>query len=142
MGGPACVAAPRRAAGLGPRSPPGGQELDRVDAVEGPVIRGGPRIEVLNGVSLHGGPADSRPREASITARLVVEIRRTDASGVVELLNRRFEWDSRWPNRPVRAEVDLDGVGVRFYRPRRREPADRPLLRRATCGLPGRRFQD
>jgi len=248
------------------------QELDCVDVVEGLVIKGGPQVEVLNGISLHGGLAVSRPRGSSITARFVVEcliehwkavglpgycqfdndtifqgphahpdtlgrvtrlclclgvvpvfvpprepgfqaiiegyngtwqakvwarfehadlsdleghssrfvaahrrhradriesaprrravpegwkldlqarprgrivyIRRTDASGVVELLNRRFEVDSQWPNRLVRAEVDLDGGGVRFYRLRRREPADQPLLKRATHGLPERRFHD
>src|SRR5512135_2113696 len=34
--------------------------------------RGGPQVEVLNGVSLHGGLAVSWPHEASITAKVVV----------------------------------------------------------------------
>ena len=72
----------------------------------------------------------------------IVYIRRTDASGVVELLNRRFEVDSQWLNRLVRAEVDLDGGVVRFYRLRRREPADQPLLKLVTSRLPERRFHD
>lgn len=47
-------------------------ELDSVDAVEGLVIKGGPHVEVLNAVSLHGGLVASWPREA-ITAAVVRE---------------------------------------------------------------------
>jgi putative transposase len=49
------------------------RELDSFDVVEGLVIKGGPQIEVLNGVSLHGGLPVSWPREASVTAKVVVE---------------------------------------------------------------------
>lgn len=45
-------------------------ELDSIDAVEGLVIKGGPQVEVLNAVSLHGGLVASWPREA-ITAAVV-----------------------------------------------------------------------
>jgi hypothetical protein len=48
------------------------RELDSFDVVEGLVIKGGPQIEVLNGISLHGGLAASWPMEASVTARIVV----------------------------------------------------------------------
>jgi putative transposase len=48
------------------------RELDSFDVVEGLVIKGGPQIEVLNGISLHGGLAASWPMEASVTAKLVV----------------------------------------------------------------------
>ena len=48
------------------------QELDSFDVVEGLVIKGGPQVEVLNGISLHGGLAASWPVEASVTAKLVV----------------------------------------------------------------------
>ena len=48
-------------------------ELDSFDIVEGLVIKGGPQVEVLNGVSLHGGLVASWPVEASVTAKLVVE---------------------------------------------------------------------
>ena len=41
--------------------------------VEGLVIKGGPQVEVLNGISLHGGLAASWPVEASVTAKVVVE---------------------------------------------------------------------
>ena len=235
------------------------QELDSFDVVEGLVIKGGPQIEVLNGVSVHGGLAASWPMEASVTAKIVVEslvehwrqfglpgyaqfdngtifqgphshpdvvgrvsrlclslgvvpvfvvprefgfqvtiegsngtrqakvwarfehrslwglqgrsqryvaalrrhradriesaprrrafparwrlnlqsrprgrivyLRRTDASGVVEVLGRGFEVDRHWLHRLVRVEVDLDQDKIRFYRLRRREPADQPLVR-------------
>ena len=44
------------------------RELDSFDVVEGLVIKGGPQIEVLNGVSLHGGLAASFPVPAAIMA--------------------------------------------------------------------------
>lgn len=49
------------------------RELDSFDVVEGLVIKDGPQVEVLNGVSLHGGLAASWPVEASVTAKFVVE---------------------------------------------------------------------
>ena len=49
----------------------GRAELDSFDLVEGLVIRGGTHVEVLNGISLHGGLVMSRPHTA-ITADFVV----------------------------------------------------------------------
>ena len=46
----------------------GGAELDSFDIVEGLVIRGGTEVEVLNGISLHGGLCVSWPR-SQITAK-------------------------------------------------------------------------
>ena len=43
-------------------------ELDSFDLVEGLKIKDGPLVEVLNGVSLHGGLVASWPREAAIRA--------------------------------------------------------------------------
>ena len=48
------------------------RELDSFDVVEGLVIKGGPHVEVLNGISLYGGLAASWPMEASVTAKIVV----------------------------------------------------------------------
>src|SRR5262249_49733278 len=45
---------------------------DRFDGVEGLVIKGGPQVEVLNGVSLPGGWAGSWPVQASVTSQVVV----------------------------------------------------------------------
>jgi hypothetical protein len=47
-------------------------ELDSFDIVEGLVIRGGDSVEVLNGISLHGGLPASWPK-AKITAKTVVD---------------------------------------------------------------------
>src|SRR5499427_7995491 len=47
-------------------------ELDSFDLVEGLVIRGGIHVEVLNGISLHGGLVMSQPHTA-ITPKFVVE---------------------------------------------------------------------
>jgi transposase-like protein len=49
------------------------REWDSVDVVEGLVIKGGPQVEVLNGVSLHGGLVVSWPRGESVTAKCVVD---------------------------------------------------------------------
>ena len=48
-------------------------ELDSIDIVEGLVIKGGPHVEVLNGVSLHGGLAASWPVESPVTSQLTVQ---------------------------------------------------------------------
>ena len=48
-------------------------ELDSFDIVEGLVIKGGPQVEVLNAISLHGGLVASWPMAASVTAKAAVE---------------------------------------------------------------------
>jgi hypothetical protein len=248
------------------------RELDSVDIVEGLVIRGGPQVEVLNGISLHGGLVASWPRGESITAKFVVEclvehwrqfglpgyaqfdndtvfqgphvhpdvvgrvsrlclglgvvpvfvpprepgfqaaienyngswqarvwarfehadldgltdrsdrhvaalrrhradrieaapprrefperwrlnlqarlrgrmvyVRRTDAEGRAEVLGRAFEVDRYWAHRLVRAEVDLDAGRIRFYRLRRREPGDQPLLKEMVHRIPSKPFHE
>jgi hypothetical protein len=50
----------------------GRAELDSIDIVEGLVIRGGPPVEVLTGISLHGGLVTAWPRTA-VTAAFVVD---------------------------------------------------------------------
>jgi hypothetical protein len=47
-------------------------ELDSFDIVEGLVIQDGPHVEVLNGVSLHGGLVVSWPTASPVTAVLTV----------------------------------------------------------------------
>jgi hypothetical protein len=47
-------------------------ELDSFDIVEGLVIKDGPQIEVLNGVSLHGGRVVSWPTVSPVTAEMAV----------------------------------------------------------------------
>jgi hypothetical protein len=48
-------------------------ELDSIDIVEGLVIKDGPQVEVLNGVSLHGGRVVSWPVVSPVTAELTVQ---------------------------------------------------------------------
>jgi transposase len=248
------------------------RELDSVDVVEGLVIKGGPQVEVLNAVALHGGLVASWPRGESITAKFVVEclvehwrqfglpgyaqfdndtvfqgphvhpdvvgrvsrlclglgvvpvfvpprepgfqaaienyngswqakvwgrfehadldamadrsrrhvaalrrhradrieaapprgafperwglnlqarlkgrlvyLRRTDAEGRAEVLGRAFDVDRHWAHRLVRAEVDLDAGVIRFYRLRRREPGDQPLLKEVVHRIPSKPFHE
>ncbi len=47
-------------------------ELDSFDIVEGLVIKDGPAVEVLNGVSLHGGLVVSWPTVSPVTAEMTV----------------------------------------------------------------------
>jgi transposase len=47
-------------------------ELDSIDIVEGLVIKGGPQVEVLNAVSLHGGLVASWPVASPVTAEMTV----------------------------------------------------------------------
>ena len=47
--------------------------MDSFDVVEGLVIKDGPEIEVLNGVSLRGGLVVSWPTAAAVTAVFTVE---------------------------------------------------------------------
>jgi hypothetical protein len=47
-------------------------ELDSIDIVEGLVIKDGPQVEVLNGVSLHGGLVVSWPVACPVTAEMTV----------------------------------------------------------------------
>ena len=51
------------------------------------------------------------------------------SAGRAEVLGRSFEVDVRRAHRLVRAEVDLEAGTIRFYRLRRREPGDQPLIR-------------
>jgi hypothetical protein len=248
------------------------RELDSFDVVEGLVIKDGPQVEVLNGISLHGGLAASWPVEASVTAKLVVEsliehwrasglpgyaqfdndtifqgthahpdvigrvsrlclslgvvpvfvvphefgfqsmienyngtwqakvwarfphgslsdlrghsqryvtalrrhradriesaprrgafpkcwhlnlqarprgriiyLRRTSATGTVEVMGRSFEVDLHWLNRLVRVEVDLDEDKIRIYRLRRRGPKDQPLLKELPHHIRKREFSE
>jgi hypothetical protein len=52
----------------------GKKELDRFDAIEGLNIKDGPRVEVRNGVSLHGGLVASWPRAGSVTSVAVNDV--------------------------------------------------------------------
>jgi hypothetical protein len=78
----------------------------------------------------------SRPRGR------VVFLRRTNEMGAVTVLGHTYPVDSFWPHRLVRCDVDLDAGRTRFYRLRRRQPADQPLIRETRYELPHRRFKE
>ncbi len=74
-------------------------------------------------------------------ARLVF-IRRTSQAGHATVLGHRFAVDDKWAGRLVRCEVLLHEGRIRFYRLRRRAPAEQPLLREVAYELPRRRFRE
>lgn len=71
----------------------------------------------------------------------VIFIRRTSDAGAVNVLGRIFNVDPGWPHRLVRAEVDLDSNVIHFFRLRRQEPDDQPLLCSVNYSFPNRRFR-
>jgi len=72
-------------------------------------------------------PPDQVDLERPPMGRLVF-LRRTTDAGLVTVLGHRLPVDRHWLHRLVRAEVDLDRGGFRFYALRRREPEDQPLI--------------
>jgi transposase-like protein len=72
----------------------------------------------------------------------VIFLRRTDNTGHARLLGRTFSVDRYWPNRLVRAEVDLDNDLIRFHALRRRQPDHQPLLNTAHYHFPRKRFNE
>ena len=73
------------------------------------------------------------------TGRLIF-LRRTNDAGAVACLGHTFPVDSLWPHRLVRCEVNLDVGRMPFYRLRRRQPEDQPLICEHPYALPRRRF--
>lgn len=71
----------------------------------------------------------------------VIFIRRTNQAGVATILTRPFVVDRDWQHRLVRAELDLEADEIRFYRLRKREPDDQPLLRSVAYQFPRRPFK-
>jgi transposase len=72
----------------------------------------------------------------------VIFLRRTNERGEAELLGRRFAVDPLWPHRLVRAEVDLTKGVIRFYRLRRREPEQQPLVKTVAYEVPTKPFHE
>lgn len=72
----------------------------------------------------------------------VIFLRRTNDHGVADLLGQSFPIDPAWPNRLVRAEVDLTRGQIRFYRLRRREPTQQPLIKTIPYETPKKRFHE
>jgi hypothetical protein len=72
----------------------------------------------------------------------LIYLRRTSATGAVEVLGRSFEVDRQWCNRLVRVEVDLKAGRLRFYRLRRRAPTDQPLLKEIQHRIPDKGLRE
>jgi putative transposase len=70
----------------------------------------------------------------------LIYLRRTSEKGAIKLLGHSWEIDPLWQHRLVRSEVDLQASQIRFYRLRRREPCDQPLIKTVAYQLPHRRF--
>lgn len=79
--------------------------------------------------------------QAPPTGRAVF-LRRTTDAGAVGVLGHTIPLDPLWPHRLVRCEVNFDTHLIQFYRLRRREPADQPLLTEVRYVLPTRRFRE
>ena len=79
--------------------------------------------------------------QALPSGRLVF-LRRTNDAGAVTLLGHTFPLDSLWPHRLVRCEVQLDLGRIHFYRLRRQQPQDQPLICEHPYALPRRRFKE
>lgn len=101
-------------------------ELDSFDIVEGLVIKGGPQVEVLNGVSLHGGLVVSWPTVSPVTAAMTVQSlvthwRAVGLPGYAQFDNdMTFQGTHRYPDalgRVVRLCLSLGVVPV-FVPPR------------------------
>lgn len=73
---------------------------------------------------------------------LVIFLRRTNEQGEAELLGHRYLVDPQWPHRLVRAEVDLTQGQIRFYRLRRRQPDQQPLLKTIPYQTPTQAFHE
>jgi hypothetical protein len=96
----------------------GQAELDSIDIVEGLVIKGGPQVEVLNGVSLHGGLVASWPVESPVTTDLTLACllghwQSFGLPGYAQFDNDPiFQGTHRWPDALGRVSRLCLGLGV------------------------------
>jgi len=70
----------------------------------------------------------------------LIYLRRTTDEGVINLLGHSWEIDPLWQHRLVRSEVNLQAGQIHFYRLRRRELLDQPLIKSVSYLLPQRKF--
>lgn len=100
-------------------------------------VRGAARIEAAPPRRPFSGTLP--PPEPGPPHGQIIFVRRLDDAGRATILERHYRVDPGWSHRLVRAELDLDALALRFYRLRRREPADQPLLAQLPYALPSRR---
>jgi len=72
----------------------------------------------------------------------VIFLRRTDSTGEVYLLGRRFPVSDVWPYRLVRCEVDLDQHQIAFFTLRRSTPNDHDLVKTICYNVPIKPFHE
>jgi len=70
----------------------------------------------------------------------LIYLRRTNEGGSVNILGHRWPVDPLWSHRLLRCHVDLIHHRIEFYRLRRREPAEQPLIKTLAYQLPQRTF--
>jgi Homeodomain-like domain len=70
----------------------------------------------------------------------LIYLRRTNEGGSVKILGHHWPVDPLWSHRLLRCHVDLNNHRIDFYRLRRREPNEQPLIKTLTYRLPQRRF--
>ncbi len=72
----------------------------------------------------------------------VIFLRRTDGTGEVRLLGRRFPVSDVWPYRLVRCDVDLDQQKIAFSTLRRSKPNDHDLVKTIRYNVPTKTFHE
>ena len=70
----------------------------------------------------------------------LIYLRRTNERGAVKILGHAWGVDPLWTHRLLRCHVDLIHHRIDFYRLRRREPTEQPLIKTFPYQLPHRRF--
>ncbi len=70
----------------------------------------------------------------------LIYLRRTNEFGSVKILGHSWQVDPLWCHRLLRCHVDLIHHRIDFYRLRRREPTEQPLIKTLPYQLPQRRF--
>jgi hypothetical protein len=65
----------------------------------------------------------------------MILIKKTDNYGYANVLGNNLWVDNLWTNRLVRAEININKKIINFYRLRRREPNDQPLIRTVKYSL-------
>jgi hypothetical protein len=65
----------------------------------------------------------------------MILIKRTDNNGCANILGNNLVVDKLWVNRLVHAEINIDKKIINFYRLRRREPNDQPLIKTVKYSL-------
>jgi hypothetical protein len=71
----------------------------------------------------------------------VVYVRRTNATGGVNVLGTDWTVGAAWPNRLIRCEADLDCDTIAFFTLGRKEPASQPKILEVEYRLPNRGFR-